>query len=124
MRATVNFEVDLERVSQVMLALVKAETDSIRSAAHVVETTTPEKLESDLDKAVGQLRKNLHQLEQYRSMLLSFTRAKFETMLPQPVPEAPTSPPPPLEEQLQSLGGFGDFMNRLEEGDDPEPQEG
>ena len=83
MRATINFEIELERVNETMLALVKAETDSIRGAAHTIEITQPHELEQKLAEAVEQLQRNVHQLEQYQSMLVSFARAKFETIAPQ-----------------------------------------
>ena len=38
MRATISFEAEVDRVNDVMLALSKQETDSIRSSAHVIET--------------------------------------------------------------------------------------
>tara|TARA_B100000900_G_C20567684_1_gene711849 strand:- start:1309 stop:1710 length:402 start_codon:yes stop_codon:yes gene_type:complete len=133
MRATINFEIELERVSETMLALVKAETDSIRGAAHTIETTQPHQLEQKLTEAVDQLQRNVHQLEQYRSMLVSFARAKFETTHPPETIHTEASQEQLIKAQetlktLQNMQQFDKFIDSInessqptEEGDDVKP---
>jgi hypothetical protein len=136
MRANINFDIELERVNETMLALVRSETDSIRGAAHTIETTQPHQLEQKLNEAVDQLRRNVHQLEQYQSMLVSFARAKFETTHPPEHIHTEASQEQLMKAQetlkaLQSMQQFDKFIDSInesnqstEEDDDVKPQEG
>ncbi len=118
MRATISFEIELERVNETMLALIKTETDSIRGAAHTIETTQPHQLEQKLVEAVEQLQRNVHQLEQYQSMLVSFARAKFETMVPQSADgtlDGVISDVKSMKENIKKLKDFDKFVDKVNE---------
>ena len=51
MRATISFEAEVDRVNDVMVALAKQETDSIRSSAHVIETAQPHQIHEKINVA-------------------------------------------------------------------------
>jgi hypothetical protein len=125
MRATISFQTEVERVNGVMLALAKQETDNIRSNAHVIETAKPHEVHEKINEALDGLYESVNQLEQYRDMLLSFERARFETTLPQPANQPDKFK---LSENLNALR-FDNFVNQMvgseEEGtEDDEPEEG
>ena len=110
MRATISFETDVDQVSDVMMAVVKKETDNIRSVAHILDTTQPHELRAKLGESLEALYKVTHQLEQYRNMLDSFERARFETMLPQPA-DQPESVPE--RDESQAALRFDSFLNQM-----------
>jgi hypothetical protein len=144
MRATVSFDIEVERVSAAMMALVKLETDAIRGAAHVIEVATkqagPTEVGERIEDSIETLSAIISQLQQYQVMLASFQKARLETVLPQPATgELPTQEvasgevvrsPQELALSLKNLNRFGEFIDRLneeeEEGEEDElhPEEG
>tara|TARA_Y100000589_G_scaffold318852_1_gene346781 strand:+ start:3265 stop:3648 length:384 start_codon:yes stop_codon:yes gene_type:complete len=127
MRATISFEAEVDRVNDVMVALAKQETDSIRSSAHVIETAQPHQIHEKINVALEGLYKNINQLEQYRDMLLGFEKAKFETRLPQTAetPMAMNSASD-VRQVTQNMQRFDSFLGRINEEsiDDVAAQEG
>ncbi len=141
MRATISFDVDLSRVSQTMLTLVTEESKVVNRALEVIANAKSQTLVGDLDHALEELAAATNQLQQYRQMLLTFDRARLETMLPQPassspLPLAAEGAPPDvsnfsqLQEALQNIQGFDSFLSNIpkdEEAEveiDDEPEEG
>ena len=129
MRATISFEIDVNNVHDTMKALAKAQGNNIRAAAHALETGEVHKIEDDLKGALDRLRESVQQLEQYESMLLSFAKAKFETMIPQATTQSVAN----LGDAVTNLNKFGNFIERLNESseeptsgeeNDLQPQEG
>jgi len=140
MRATINFEVDVDQVENTMATLVAMESDSLRAVADMIDVNPGPRtmVLEEVSEALRLLSEVRTQLQQYRDMLVSFEKAKFETILPQLVnsgsPVAPRSTPAEntnsFQEAFQSLSQFGDFVDRIPteenpgEADDDTPEEG
>lgn len=92
MRATVSFEVEVERVPETMRCLVLEESHILNGAIETLESVTAESLGPDLASVLGHLRQTTHQLEQYQAMLLGFERARLESLTPPAAPEEPVQP--------------------------------
>ena len=84
MRATIRFDVDIDRVQETMAALVLQEVVPLHNAVELMEGVKPQELHEGVTKALDIIHGVVAQLEQYRDMVASFDRARFETMLPQP----------------------------------------
>jgi hypothetical protein len=132
MRATINFEADVDRVQQIMWALAFQEMDPLHQAMDFVETAKPHELHEGVTKALDLIRGVTKQLEQYRDMLASFEKARFETLLPQeaeiPLAVQPGTPVGSLEEvqaAVQNMEQFDQFLRRAaEEEENDNPEEG
>ncbi len=141
MRATISFEADVSKVNTIMRALVLEESNTLQDAWNALERATPERLANGITEALDHIHAAVAQLEQYRDMVVSFERAKFETVQPQPVdqPAFSIDPNPPgtsvesvrkLQEMLGSLSAFDNFVEKMEPTEDEEgepnvePEEG
>ena len=131
MRATINFEVDVDRVQQTMGALVREELHPLRQVIVTLEASKPQDLHDGISKALDILGTVANQLEQYRDMITSFEKARFETILPQTAePVGPSTAS--LLHAVQGAKGtvatmkkFDDFLQKVteEDPDDSEPKE-
>ena len=131
MRATISFETDVDQVDDIMAVVVKKESDNIRSAAHILETTKTHELEAKLGESLEALYRVAHQLEQYKSMMGSFARAKLESSMTPPVDEKTDSVNSMRQvfEAAQNMKKFDSFIESInqsqqEEDIDEKPQEG
>jgi hypothetical protein len=140
MRATISFEIDVEHVEATMATLVSMEADTLRAVADMIDVQPGPRtmVLEEVTEALRLMQETTLQLQQYQQMLMSFEKAKFETILPQPVnsgsPAVPRSTPVenvnPFQEAIQSLSQFGDFVDRIPseenpgEADDDTPKEG
>ena len=133
MRATINFDIDLDRVEDTMATLVSQEAATLHVTANILDNLGHGPLLQEVTEALDLLRETTSQLQQYRDMLASFEQAKFQTMLPQeapattPVQATPRTEAPKLSagevvrniKELQSTLGamneFGSFVDRLNE---------
>ncbi len=121
MRATISFEIDLDQVEPTMKVLAAQEADTLRGIASMIEgpPDSQDDLREQLTSALGSLLAVGKQLEQYRDMILSFQKAKMETLLPQPAPEViPQTSTNPSDFQnvanpMEALAKFGEFMARM-----------
>ena len=109
MRATISFEVDVERVQETMAALVLQEAAPLHQAMDLVETTEPQDLYDGITQALEILGSVSTQLQQYRDMLVSFERARLETVLPQ----SPDDPLPTRGQPIESLGELQDTVQKM-----------
>ncbi len=133
MRATISFEIDVDKVEETMSVLVEQQSHTLRLATNILENMGKPTLLEEVTEVLDLLGEATSQLQQYRQMLVSFERARFETILPQPSP-APNSVLPPelqdgLEKMKSSLGDiqqFDNFLDRIseEETDDAVSEEG
>tara|TARA_B100000900_G_scaffold384867_1_gene374069 strand:- start:572 stop:946 length:375 start_codon:yes stop_codon:yes gene_type:complete len=124
MRATISFETDVDQVEGTMAVVACSEEHNLRAAADILSNYTV--LDGSLLDAITEVLRlldmSMTQLQQYRSMLISFEKAKYETILP-------TSDPAPVAVQsspAQRLG-FDKFMDKLateEDEDAPDTEEG
>ena len=143
MRATISFETDVDQVEGTMAVVACAEEHNLRAAADILGNYTV--LDGSLLDAITEVLRLLElstdQLKQYQQMMVSFEKAKFETMLPQ---QAPATVPVQtqvvteaaknmegLQTTLQAMSEFGSFVDRInnqaqeeEEADGLQTQEG
>lgn len=143
MRATISFETDVEQVEGTMAVIACEEEHNLRAAADILGNYTV--LDGSLLDAITEVLRVLdsstEQLRQYQQMLVSFEKARFETMLPQPAPatvpvqtQAVTEAAKNIEglqETLKAMNQFGSFVDRMnnqpqeeEETDGLQTQEG
>ena len=141
MRATISFDIELDKVEETMSALVSQQSSALRVAANILDNAGNTTLLEEVTGAIDLLQEATSQLQQYQQMLTSFEKAKFETMLPQ---QAPASTPVQtqavteaakniegLQETLKAMSDFGSFVDRInnqaqeeEEADGLQTQEG
>ena len=132
MRATINFEVDVDRVQETMGAVVREELQPLHQAMDLLEVSKPQDLREGISKALEILGAVATQLKQYRDMMVSFEKSRFETVLPQPADDASLKVSGEIFDNLndlrESLNNMKDFENfltppeippREEEDDDP-----
>tara|TARA_R110000744_G_scaffold254568_1_gene370192 strand:- start:4544 stop:5035 length:492 start_codon:yes stop_codon:yes gene_type:complete len=130
MRATINFEVELDRVNETMMELISTQVEYIIDAASLIgsrKSGESGNLLEALTETLEKIDRETAQLRQYRDMLLSFERAKFETILPQPAAQAAVEekPAPPLGDLVRqirnaqaeagSMTQFESFVDRMKE---------
>ena len=113
MRATISFDIDVNQVEGAMGHLVSREAGDLRAAADILEdyVAPRDHLLDEVTEALRLISGATSQLEQYRSMLLNFERAKYET-----VPATPSVPVENLGEVRESLNKmkrFDEFVDRI-----------
>ena len=129
MRATINFEVNADKVEETMATLVSQEAATLRIAANILDNLGDGPLLQEVNEAIDLLQEAATQLKQYQQMMLNFERSRFETIVPQPVPTTndPAAPEPAgkifnnleeLREQLQTVKDFQDAIQAAQEIDD------
>ena len=141
MRATISFDIELDKVEETMSALVSQQSSALRVAANILDNAGNTTLLEEVTGAIDLIQEATSQLQQYQQMLTSFEKAKFETMLPQ---QAPATVPVQaqavteaakniegLQETLKAMSDFGSFVDRInnqaqeeEESDGLQTQEG
>ena len=111
MRATISFDIDVSEVEGAMGHLVSREAHSLRAAADILEDyiAPRDHLLDEVTEALRLVSDATSQLEQYRTMLLNFERAKYETVLPQDATQSVAN----IGTAVANLNKFGDFIERL-----------
>ena len=125
MRATISFETDVDRVKETMRSLTLEEACGLHQAIEILEASTAEGLLEDVDAALEKILAAVRQLHQYKEMLISFERARFETILPQSADEPAIETLGQLKDATAAMTQFDDFLNKVnapqeEETDDSE----
>ncbi len=119
MRATISFETDVDQVEGTMAVVACSEEHNLRAAADILSNYTV--LDGSLLDAITEVLRLLDmsstQLHQYRSMLISFEKAKYETISPQP---APVENVVNMQDKLEAIKKFGDFVERMNSGEETE----
>ena len=130
MRATINFEVDVDQVENTMAVLIAMEADTLRAVADLIDVNPGPRtmVLEEVTEAMRLLSEVASQLQQYRDMLTSFKRARFETILPQAANAAlknnPTQGLGEVKKSLKKLDTFLARINKEEADEDPKPEEG
>lgn len=141
MRATISFDIELDKVEETMNALVSKQSTTLRIAANILDHASNTALLEEVTEAIDLLQEATSQLQQYQEMLASFEKAKFETMLPQqasaPVPVQAQDVTDAaknikgFQETLRAMNEFGSFVGRInsqtqeeEEQNESQTQEG
>jgi hypothetical protein len=147
MRATINFDVGVDQVEDTMAVLACSEEHNLRAAADILGNYTV--LDGSVLEAITEVLRLLdssaNQLRQYQQMMVSFERARYETLMPQPAnnvnmelteamaesESADVKSFTDLQAALDAVQGFESFMGPLsnesagpEKAEDDEPQEG
>ena len=119
MRATLSFEADASRVKDIMRSLVLEESNALQDAILSLEKATADRIVEGISEALDHIHGVASQLEQYRQMMVSFERARFETMIPQPASQGievgNMAQAKSLTEQMQQ---FDNFLDKINEGDE------
>ena len=134
MRATISFEADVSRVNDIMRSLVLEESNALQDALVALEKATADRIVEGISEALEHIYGVTSQLEQYRQMMVSFERARFETRLPQPVGtediDLKVRSARDAVDSLKQFEGFLDNINPLADDNnerqslDDEPEEG
>jgi hypothetical protein len=125
MRATISFETDVDQVEGTMAVIACEEEHNLRAAADILGNYTV--LDGSLLDAITEVLRLLElstdQLKQYQQMMVSFEKAKFDTMLPQSAPDSiPVSPQDSVEQPknmqeiqdaIKAMNEFGSFVDRI-----------
>jgi uncharacterized protein Yka (UPF0111/DUF47 family) len=140
MRATISFETDVDQVEGTMAVIACEEEHNLRAAADILGNYTV--LDGSLLDAITEVLRVLdsstEQLRQYQQMLVSFEKARFETMLPQSAPATVPVTAKSIGETVRAIKEaqnqsaqmemFNKFINRIdkeeEESDGLQTQEG
>jgi hypothetical protein len=125
MRATINFEVDVDQVENTMATLVAMESDTLRAIADMIDVNPGPRtmVLEEVTEALRLMQETSTQLQQYRDMLISFEQAKFETILPQAAPvtvpvTADATPPTGVPAHLlSSLNDIKEAVGNMQEFD-------
>ena len=125
MRATISFDIDLDKVEETMSSLVTQESHTLRVAANILSNADRTTLLEEVNEALDLVQQATSQLQQYQQMLVSFEKAKFDTMLPQDSAQPLVN----VSNAVANVNKFGDFIDRLNsdgdgEENDPQPEEG
>ena len=131
MRATISFDIELDKVEETMSALVSQQSSTLRVAANILDNAGNTTLLEEVTGAIDLIQEATSQLQQYQQMLTSFEKAKFETMLPQQAPATvPVQAGTPndsqrmsagevvrnikeLQDALGAMNEFGSFVDRI-----------
>tara|TARA_Y100000592_G_C5257065_1_gene215498 strand:- start:163 stop:546 length:384 start_codon:yes stop_codon:yes gene_type:complete len=118
MRATISFEADASRVKDIMRSLVLEESNALQDAILSLEKATADHIVKGISEALDHIHGVASQLEQYRQMMASFEKARFETMIPQPASQGievdNMAQAKSITEQMQQ---FDNFLDKINEGD-------
>ena len=119
MRATISFETDVDEVEGTMAVLACSEEHNLRAAADLLSnfTVLDGSVLDAITEALRLLDISVGQLRQYQQMMLSFEKAKFETMLPQSVEQAipVVDNMEKLNEVKKNMQGLESFLDRITE---------
>jgi hypothetical protein len=119
MRATISFETDVDEVEGTMAVLACSEEHNLRAAADLLSnfTVLDGSVLDAITEALRLLDMSVGQLRQYQQMMLSFEKAKFETMLPQSVEQAipVVDNMEKLNEVKKNMQGLESFLDRITE---------
>ena len=128
MRATISFEADVSRVNDIMRSLVLEESNALQDALNALEKATADRTVEGVSDALRHIYGVANQLEQYRQMMVSFEKARFQTMIPQPAENSNLAATMhQVREAAASMSQFDDFLEKINKetpDDDSESQEG
>jgi|TARA_A100001015_G_scaffold216743_1_gene243427 hypothetical protein len=125
MRATINFETNVDEIFSVMFSLIELEAERLHDAAYALDEASTTDVISLLDAAVKDAHLASVQLQQYRDMLVSFEQTKFNTMQPQTATAGRSVDTiSQVREETQAMEMFDKFINKVNEGDPSDSEEG
>jgi len=119
MRATISFDIDVDKVEETMSALIAQQSNTLRIVATILDNVGSATLLEEITEAISLIGETSVQLAQYRDMLVSFERARWGSSVPAtatPISsETPTEPQTPLgpEELLANLNTMKDAIGDM-----------
>ena len=119
MRATISFEADVSRVNDIMRSLVLEESNALQDALIALEKATADRIVEGISDALEHIHGVASQLEQYRQMMVSFEKARFETIVPRSVDgvlDGVISSVASMKEDIKKLKDFDNFVDKMNEG--------
>ena len=122
MRATISFEADVSRVNDIMRSLVLEESNALQDALVSLEKATADRIVEGISDALGHIHGVARQLEQYQQMMVSFEKARFQTMIPQPAHMVQNLSQ--VREVTETMKKFDNFIESIKEEKPDESQEG
>ena len=122
MRATISFEADVSRVNDIMRSLVLEESNALQDALVSLEKATADRIVEGISDALGHIHGVARQLEQYQQMMVSFEKARFQTMIPQPADMVQNLSQ--VREVTETMKKFDNFIESIKEEKPDESQEG
>lgn len=122
MRATISFDVELDRVKETMQSLVQQEGEQLYEAIELLSEVRVKNLQRDIEDVLERVESSLYQLRQYRDMVISFKNIQQSGV--GATEGTPTEPPPldmsRLAEQMSNFDGFLDRINNQNKEDPDE----
>ena len=80
MRATISFEANVSKVNGIMRSLGRGD-HTLQDALMSLEKATDDRIVEGISEALDHIYSVARQLEQYRGMVVSFEKARFDTIL-------------------------------------------
>jgi len=116
MLATLSFEIGADRVLETMRVLALQESVTLHSACVTLERLEADNMVEELTSALKFINATVHQLQQYRDMLVGFERARFEerNTADHPVGDSNTgAAPPSLAETTKIMEQWDAFIDKI-----------
>lgn len=124
MRATVSFDVEVDRVTETMHSLAIQESSQLMEAASLLERVGMKNLQRDIEDVLNQLESSAYQLRQYRDMLLSFKNVREGNVESAGEAQRQESPSPiDMGELAANMANFEGFLDRIKPQDEGEEAE-
>ena len=113
MRATINFETNVDEIFNVMFSLIELEAQRLHDAGYALDEADSTDVIAVLDAAVKDAQLAYAQLQQYRDMLVSFEKARFETQIPQPAGGQLVDNLAAVQDAAQRMQQFDNFLSHI-----------
>ena len=114
MRATINFETNVDEIFNVMFSLIELEAQRLHDAGYALDEADSTDVIAVLDAAVKDAQLAYAQLQQYRDMLVSFEKARFETQIPQPAGGQLVDNLAAVQDAAQKMQQFDNFLSHIQ----------
>ena len=114
MRATINFETNVDEIFNVMFSLIELEAQRLHDAGYALDEADSTDVIAVLDAAVKDAQLAYAQLQQYRDMLVSFEKARFETQIPQPARGQLVDNLAAVQDASQRMQQFDNFLSHIQ----------
>ena len=123
MRATINFETNVDEIFNVMFSLIELEAQRLHDAGYALDEADSTDVIAVLDAAVKDTQLAYAQLQQYRDMLVSFEKARFETQVPQPAGGQLVDNLAAVQDAAQRMQQFDNFLSHIQPPAEEEEEE-
>ena len=123
MRATINFETNVDEIFNVMFSLIELEAQRLHDAGYALDEADSTDVIAVLDAAVKDAQLAYAQLQQYRDMLVSFEKARFETQIPQPAGGQLVDNLAAVQDAAQRMQQFDNFLSHIQPPAEEEEEE-